>query len=104
MPTPNFSNVSGFEWDKGNADKSWRKHKVTNLEAEEVFFNQPLLIFGDRKHSSKEARYLAYGRTNANRKLTLVFVKRSDLLRVISARPQSKKEKKIYENKKDTTI
>ena len=55
----NFSSIIGFEWDIGNSQKSAQKHDVHPTEAEEVFFNSPLLISDDDKHSSIEKRYLA---------------------------------------------
>lgn len=88
-----------FEWDKGNVDKSVIKHNVTDKEAEEVFTNEPLKIFKDIKHSEKEERFVAYGVTNADRKLTVVFTLRKQHIRVISARDQNKKESKTYEEK-----
>lgn len=86
-----------FDWDKGNVDKNLIKHKVTNEETEEIFFNEPLTIFEDLQHSSKEERFVAYGRTDEGRKLTIIFIIRKNKIRVISARDQSGKEKTIYE-------
>ncbi|OGH14878.1 MAG: hypothetical protein A3C27_03500 [Candidatus Levybacteria bacterium RIFCSPHIGHO2_02_FULL_39_36] len=87
----------GFDWNKANINKSWEKHKVSSREAEELFINKPLLIFDDKKHSIKEKRLVAYGRTNKDRKLTIVFTFRKEKLRVISARDQNRKERKVYE-------
>lgn len=88
-----------FDWDKGNTEKNWAKHKVHFKEAEEVFFNKPLKIFEDEKHSQKEKRLLAYGSTNKRRKLTIIFTIRKETVRVISARNQNIKERKVYEKK-----
>ena len=66
-------------------------------EAEEVFFNKPLKIFRDKKHSADETRFVAYGINSSNRKLTLVFTIRKQKIRIISARDQSKKERRVYE-------
>lgn len=88
-----------FEWDKGNIEKSYIKHGITNKETEEVFFNKPLKIFQDAKHSQKEKRFLTYGVTNQKRSLTIVFVIRKQKIRVVSARIQNKKERNIYEKK-----
>ena len=88
-----------FDWDKGNLEKSWEKHKVHFKEAEEVFFSKPLKIFPDKKHSKKENRYVAFGITNLKRKLTIIFIIRKNKIRVISARNQSKKERKEYVKK-----
>lgn len=96
LPEFDFSKIAGFEWDAGNRDKNWRKHRVDYRECEEVFFNKPLLINVDKEHSQKEARYYALGITQRGRKLFLSFTVRSHRVRVISARPQSRKERKCY--------
>lgn len=94
-----LSQISGFDWDKGNIDKNWIKHKIKTEECEEIFFNQPLIIFPDFKHSEKEDRSYALGRTTENKKLFIVFSIRKDKIRIISARHMNKKEQKIYEQK-----
>lgn len=94
-----FDSVVGFEWDAGNGRKSEAKHGVTQVEAEEVFFNHPLLVSTDDKHSEKEGRFLALGKTNSARALTVIFTLRQNgtLIRVISARDQHRKERSWYE-------
>jgi uncharacterized protein len=92
-----FDSIIGFDWDEGNKYKNWDKHQVDFRECEEVFFNQPLLINEDIKHSFQEKRYYVLGRSDTNRMLFLVFVLRNNKIRVISARDQSKKERMIYE-------
>lgn len=94
---PDFSKVEGFDWDAGNQQKSWAKHRVDYRECEEVFFNKPLLIHEDKSHSSHEVRYYVLGASNAGRRIFLVFTVRGKKLRVISARDQSRKEKSEYE-------
>jgi len=88
-----------FSWDKGNVDKNWKKHKVHFKEAEEVFFNRPLKIFSDKKHSGKEKRFLGLGTTNSKRRLITIFTLRKNKIRIISVRDQSKKEKRLYAKK-----
>lgn len=88
----------GFDWDHGNHHKNWEKHAVSYTECEEIFFNQPLLISHDTKHSDTEKRYFALGKTNHHRLLFVAFTKRLHLIRVISARDMSKKERAYYEN------
>ncbi len=87
-----------FDWDEGNIEKNWNKHKVNQKECEEIFLNRPLRLFKDIKHSQKESRFTAFGSTNSRRKLYIVFAIRGEKLRVISARDQSKKERKLYES------
>ncbi len=85
-----------FEWDKGNIDKNFVKHGVTNKEAEEIFNNQPL-ISEDVKHSKREIRFQALGKTDKKRLLFLSFTVRYDRIRIISARDMNKKEVSRYE-------
>ncbi len=93
--------ITGFDWDKGNARKN-DKHGVTMVEAEQVFFNQPLLLLGDAKHSQSEARFYALGKCNNDRYLQITFTLRArgTLIRVISARDMNRKERSIYEQAK----
>jgi len=86
-----------FEWDKGNSDKNTIKHAVTIQESEEVFFNQPLIITEDQKHSNSEHRFQALGKTNNHRQLFLSFTIRKNKIRIISIRDMNKKEIKAYE-------
>ncbi|MEN8191729.1 MAG: BrnT family toxin [Bacteroidota bacterium] len=101
-----LENVEGFQWDKGNIDKNWLKHEVLHVECEQIFFNEPLIITDDVKHSQKEECWFALGRTDSDRILFLVFTLRKSLIRVISARDMTKKERKTYneESKKHTEI
>ena len=94
-----WTQITGFDWDDGNARKSKDKHSVRQSEAEQVFFNQPLLILADHKHSQQEPRYHALGVTDDRRQLHITFTLRGagSLIRVISARNMHRKERKIYE-------
>lgn len=89
-------NCTGFDWDSGNIEKNWLKHKVSPVECEQVFFNKALFA-EDVRHSQREKRYYALGLTNNKRPLFVAFTIRRSLIRVISARDMSKKERKIYE-------
>lgn len=96
-----WSEIAGFDWDEGNARKSEAKHAVRQPEAEQVFFNQPLLVLLDTQHSQQEARYHALGKTDGARLLHITFTirQRTDgaLIRVISARDMHRKERAVYE-------
>ncbi len=91
--------IAGFDWDEGNSRKNSDKHGVTPAEAEQVFFNEPLLIIEDDKHSATEERFHALGKTETGRRLHITFTLRSNgsLIRVISARPMHRKETALYE-------
>jgi uncharacterized DUF497 family protein len=93
-----LSKVSGFEWDEGNARKN-EDHGVSMAEAEQAFFNAPLLVLPDAKHSETEPRFHALGKTNEGRKLHITFTLRDAdrLVRVISARDMHRKERVNYE-------
>ena len=94
-----LAKISGFNWDAGNARKSEDKHGVSMAEAEQVFFNTPLLILEDAAHSNQEIRIHALGKTDVGRALhiTLTLRKAGTLIRVISARDMHRKERAIYE-------
>ena len=92
-----FGKFVGFEWDQGNSNKNLLKHHVEDWECEQVFFNEPLLVLDDPKHSLVERRWAAFGRTDGGRLLVVIFTKRDKLLRVISAREMNRKEILFYE-------
>lgn len=92
-----LSKIKGFEWDEGNINKNWRKHKVTDAECEEVFFNQPLMIELNKTHSITERRYFVLGKTDRERLLFVVFTIRNNKIRIISGRKMNKKERRQYE-------
>jgi len=69
---------------------------VTPEEAEDVFFNEPLIVRSDVRHSKGEKRYYALGRTSAERRLFLAFAVRRNRIRVISVRDMNQNENAIY--------
>ncbi len=93
-----WTQFEGFDWDDGNARKN-EKHAVSMAECEQLFFNAPLLILVDEKHSGLEPRLHALGKTDDGRNLHITFTLREagKLIRVISARDMHRKEKMIYE-------
>lgn len=97
-PLPGFEAVVGFEWDEGNSMKNV-KHHVTDREAEQLFVNEPLVVVEDPAHSTAEPRWHALGRTNEGRRLHVTFTLRAGAtrVRIISARPMHRKERKVYE-------
>lgn len=91
-----FSEIGGFEWDKGNLEHI-KKHNVQAEECEELFTNKPLIVNEDETHSQKEKRFRVYGRTNENKLITMVSTIRNNKIRIISARDQNKKERKQFQ-------
>jgi uncharacterized protein len=94
-----WSLITGFDWDDGNARKSSDKHGVSQAEAEQMFFNEPLLMLPDHGHSESERRIHALGRTDDNRLLHATFTLREaeTRIRLISVRNMSRKERNHYE-------
>jgi uncharacterized DUF497 family protein len=94
-----LSRIVGFQWDEGNGRKSIEKHDVSQGEAEQLFFNEPLLMVENVSHSVEELRLHALGRTDARRLLHITFTLRDGdrLIRVISARTMHRKERARYE-------
>jgi len=91
--------VTGFDWDDGNTRKN-QKHGVSMAETEQVFFNTPLFVLADSKHSELEPRFHALGKTSAARPLHITFTLRrqgGEKIRVISARDMHQKERTVYE-------
>jgi uncharacterized DUF497 family protein len=88
---------SEFDWDEGNAEKNWLRHRVSPAECEQVFFNRPLVVAEDVQHSDAEDRFFALGQSDAGRLLFVAYVLRGDKVRVISARDMTRREQKEYE-------
>ena len=91
-----LASLEGFEWDAGNTDKNWHHHQVRQAEAEQVLLNRPVVFTADPKHSRIEARFFTLGRSDSGRHLAIVFTTRGKLVRVISARPMSRAERRAY--------
>src|SRR5438552_18701512 len=91
-----LARCTGFEWDEGNLLKSWERHGVSGAECEQIFFNQPLVVASDERHSASEPRCYALGHTYAGRRLFAVFTIRGRLIRLISVRDMHRRERKVF--------
>ncbi|MGA3003055.1 MAG: BrnT family toxin [Acetobacteraceae bacterium] len=93
-----LARCEGFQWDAGNTRKSVDKHAVSQAEAEQIFFNEPLLLLDDTRHSQLEPRFHALGVTDDGRRLHITFTVRDKgrLIRIISARDMSRMERTRY--------
>lgn len=100
-----LEDIRDFDWDKGNAEKNWFKHRITIQEAEEIFYNAPF-VSEDNGHSEREERFQALGKTNIGRLLFVSFTIRKInaefKIRIISARDTNKKEEVEYEKETKT--
>jgi uncharacterized protein len=95
---------TGFEWDEANVSKNWERHRVTPEEAEDTFFNEPLVVRRDVGHSRGEKRFYALGQTSTERRLFVAFTIRRNRIRVISVRDMNRNEEAIYSKyEKETT-
>ena len=86
-----------FEWDPEKAESNLQKHGVTFEEAAEVFFD-PFYQTGDASTDDDEDREFVIGYTFAQRLLLAVYTERGERTRIISARPATRIERKIYED------
>ena len=94
---------TGFEWDEANAQKNWERHRVSPEEAEDVFFNEPLVVRSDTRHSSREKRYYALGQTSVGRYLFVAFTIRRSRIRVVSVRDMNHRETEAYAKYEEKT-
>ena len=87
-----------FEWDSRKARDNERKHGVDFEEATDAFEDDHSSTAVDPDHSVGEARYLLFGRTRSGRYLVVGFTERGDRIRLISARPMTRRERQAYES------
>jgi uncharacterized protein len=87
-----------LEWDKQKSISNARKHGVTFNEASTVFQDPLACIFDDEYHSEDESRELIIGHSVNGRLVVVSFTERiENVVRIISARPTTKKEREEYE-------
>ncbi|MBI2433543.1 MAG: BrnT family toxin [Candidatus Hydrogenedentes bacterium] len=86
-----------FEWDVAKEAANITKHGVSFEEAKTVFLDPFARVVDDEWHSTQERRELIFGYSIHNRLLTVCYTERNgDTVRIISARPIGKKERKRY--------
>lgn len=86
-----------FEWDETKERLNFRKHRVTFVEGESVFYDPNSLTVPDPDHSIDEHRFIDVGASNKNRILVVVYVEREENIRIISVRKATKAERLMYE-------
>ena len=91
-----LDDCTGFDWDGANEGKNWERHQVTPEEAEDIFFNEPLIVRSDVSHSEREKRFYALGQTVGGRLLFAAFTVRKQLIRIVSIREMNRKERQLY--------
>ena len=88
-----------FEWDERKSAENLRKHKVSFEEARTVFDDECGLLLADPDHSADEDRFVLIGSSSVPRILVVCHCERmeGDVIRIISARKTTRKERKQYE-------
>lgn len=86
-----------FEWDTTKASANLRKHGVSFEEAATVFADESSLTIPDLDHSQVENRFVLLGMSYRGKMLVVVHTERGDSIRIISARPASRRERQQYE-------
>jgi uncharacterized protein len=86
-----------FTWDPQKATSNLRKHKVGFPEAATAFADPQSLTIPDPDHSVGEERFVLIGQSERRRLVVVAHVERGDLIRIISARPATRRERKTYE-------
>lgn len=86
-----------FEWDDAKAESNLAKHGVSFEEALTVFDDPMAAIFDDEHHSVGERREIIIGYSDQAHLLLVCFLERSDRVRIISARPATRRERMGYE-------
>ena len=87
-----------FEWDREKASANLKKHRVSFDEAATIFYDPLAATFGDPDHSTRERRFLTIGYSSKGRLLVVSHTERGNVLRIISARLASAKERKRHES------
>lgn len=86
-----------FEWDEEKAQANSAKHGISFDEARTVFDDPLFVDFYDPDHSDEEHRYIIIGESHQRQLLVVSYTEREDTIRIISARPATRSERKAYE-------
>jgi hypothetical protein len=89
-----------FEWDENKNEINKKKHGLSFETAKEVFYDDDAILFDDPDHSNGEERFLIIGMTESS-KICIVshcYRDSDNVIRLISAREATKREKQIYHN------
>jgi len=89
-----------FEWDPVKAELNLREHRVSFDEATTIFRDTLSITISDPDHSGYEDRFIDIGMSHRMRLLVVSYTERKDKIRIISARPATRAERKTYEETK----
>jgi uncharacterized DUF497 family protein len=96
LETYDYESVTGFSWDERKSELNLAKHGIDFQDAIEVFYGPILLRRSDR---NEEERWIAIG-LSESRLIAVIFTRRADVIRIISARRARKNEENEYRNAK----
>ena len=88
-----------FEWDTNKARRNLAKHGVSFEESSTLFGDPRSLTIPDPVHSQVEDRFVTIGISHRGKLLVVVHTERGDNIRIITARPASRRERRTYEEK-----
>ena len=90
--------MTTFEWDEAKSRTNLKKHGVSFLVARSVFFDEYAVQFYDEDNSSEEDRFIMPGMSNLSRVLVVCHCERAggEVIRIISARKATKRERGFY--------
>ena len=86
-----------FEWDLKKTANNLRKHGISFKEAATVFGDPLSMTFEDPDHSINEDRFVTIGESRQRRILVVAHTDRRGVIRIISARKATPRERKFYE-------
>ena len=86
-----------FEWDDRKARSNLSKHGVSFEEASTAFGDPRSITIPDPLHSEEEDRLILLGQTYRGKIVVVIHTERGENMRIISARPASRREKKTHE-------
>jgi uncharacterized DUF497 family protein len=86
-----------FEWDAAKAKKNLQKHGISFVEARTVFGDPLGRITDDPRHSGAEDRFVLLGLSEQQRLLAVMFTDRGEVIRIITARRATRRERSNYE-------
>ncbi len=90
-----------FEWDDAKASENLKKHGISFSEASTVFADPLSRTILDPLHSEEEGRFVVLGESGLQHTLIVVHTYRGEVIRIISARAATSRERKDYERGKE---
>lgn len=95
MTQHRYGNLA-FAWDERKAATNLQKHGISFEEAATVFADPLARFYDDPDHSTNELRFLLVGHSLLGRLLLVVHAERGDIIRIISARKPTTRERRNF--------